>query len=224
MIVYFGRTVRKRMKWMTKINGPGMEFLNRVTDLMGLNLCFLLCCIPVVTVGASLSAMYAVVLRKKRDTGVVRTFFSAFRESFRKATACWLILLAAGILLLADFHLLGMTGGSYAVIYYGLYLWGFILLAVGGYAFPLISRFENTVVQTLKNAFLIAFSMLPKTMLILAVNAAPVILLLVDPDLFGRSLILWLLLGFSGTAKINCRIIGPIFHKLSEKEEDAEPG
>jgi hypothetical protein len=42
---------------------PVIAFLNKMADLILLNLIFLLCCIPVVTIGPAITALYAVSLR-----------------------------------------------------------------------------------------------------------------------------------------------------------------
>ena len=85
-------------------DNPVIRFLNKLTDLVFLNFLFLLCSLPVVTMGASLTAMYAVNLRSVRegDGYVAKRFFAAFRENFRQATVCWLIVLGTALLLFVD--------------------------------------------------------------------------------------------------------------------------
>ena len=63
--------------------------LNRLWDLIVLNILFFLTSIPIVTVGASLSALYTVTLKgvRKEDSYIVRSYFAAFRENFKKRYA-----------------------------------------------------------------------------------------------------------------------------------------
>ena len=86
-------------------DNPVIRILNRCTDLVVLNLLFLLCCIPVVTIGAALAAMISVTLRSVRygDGYVVQHFFKAFRENFRRSTMVWLGAMLFGGLLVLDF-------------------------------------------------------------------------------------------------------------------------
>ena len=63
---------------------PVIAFLNKMADLILLNLIFLLCCIPVVTIGPAITALYAVSLRSVRygDGYVIQTFFRSFKQNF----------------------------------------------------------------------------------------------------------------------------------------------
>ena len=78
-----------------------MRGLGRLFDYVVLNMLTILCSIPIVTLGASVTAMYDVMGRMMRDEerGVFGDFFRAFRSNFKKATVIWLILLVIGALL-----------------------------------------------------------------------------------------------------------------------------
>ncbi len=102
-------------------DGPVVRFLGRIAELMALNLCFLLCCLPVFTIGASVTALYGSLFARD-DQGAVRRFFRQFRGNFRQGTVLGLILGAIGGVLLADYQLLGQLDGGYAAIKYLLYL------------------------------------------------------------------------------------------------------
>ena len=86
---------------MFKIDSPLMNFLNKVADIMILNALFILCCLPVFTIGASLSAAYYICYKmiRNEDSYIVKGFFKSFKENFKQATVIWLfVLLIAGIL------------------------------------------------------------------------------------------------------------------------------
>lgn len=72
-----------------------MRYLNRLADLMILNLLFLLTSIPIFTIGASLTALYSVCFRlgTDREGSTFRDYFAAFKENFRQATSLFLLLL-----------------------------------------------------------------------------------------------------------------------------------
>ena len=76
-------------------------FMGRVADLMILNILCIICCIPIITIGASVTAMYYVTLKMARneESYIVRSFFKSFKENFKQATVIWLVALVAGILL-----------------------------------------------------------------------------------------------------------------------------
>ncbi len=82
-----------------------MRGLSRLADMMILNILTLLLCIPVVTAGASLTAMYYVELKwaRKEEGYVVKPFFREFKANFKQATGEWLIMLAVIAVLALDF-------------------------------------------------------------------------------------------------------------------------
>ena len=76
-----------------------MTVLTRITDLILLNILFLISCLPVFTVGAAVTALYSMCFRLMREeyNGIIRPYFQAFKTAFRQATAIWGILLIAGV-------------------------------------------------------------------------------------------------------------------------------
>lgn len=200
-----------------------MRFMGTLGDLMLLNFIFLLCSIPVVTIGASLTALYTVVfriVREKDSRGVLAQFFESFRQNFRRATGMWLLLLPAGALLVLDLMLFsGVTGVMrwLSVVFVLL-----MLLAVftAGYAFPLLSQFENGVKTTLKNALFLSLGYLPRTLAVTALNVLPFALLYFNLYLFLYVGFLWVFLYFSSAAYLNARTLEKVFAPYREAREE----
>lgn len=77
---------------------PSDGKFNRISDKVGnifeLNLLCLLCCVPVITAGASLTACYYVAMRMVRneEQSIARDFFRSFRRNFKQGTLIWLLL------------------------------------------------------------------------------------------------------------------------------------
>ena len=70
------------MRNFLRYDGPLGRFLNSVADMVLLNLLWLLCSLPVVTIGASTVALYTVTLRyPEDDSGLAKLFFLAFRNN-----------------------------------------------------------------------------------------------------------------------------------------------
>lgn len=88
-------------------DNPVWRFIGKLGDLILLNILWIVCSIPVFTIGASTTAVYYVTLKLVRDEGdsTIRSFFHSFKGNFRQATAIWMVLLAAGIVL-------GIVSGS----------------------------------------------------------------------------------------------------------------
>lgn len=148
-----------------------------------LNLIWLVCSIPIFTIGASTTALYYVTLkiaRGEETSSITKMFFRSFRENFRQSTLLWLILLAIGLLLAGDgyilFHIRTASTGAIAV-FWTLLLAVLIVAAIAYtivmfYIFPLIASVSNTNLAMLKFSFLIGIRYLFCTVLIFAVNFA----------------------------------------------------
>ena len=147
-----------------------------------LNLLWFVCSLPVVTLGASTTALYYVTLKLARDEegNVTAMFFRAFRDNFKQATVLWLIMLGAGAFLGVDgyilAHLRQSSQGPAAV------LWTVLLAAVIAaavfyvilllYLFPLVASVKNTNRAMLKNSFLIGAHYLFCTIVVFVIHFA----------------------------------------------------
>lgn len=203
-------------------NSRLMRYLNRLADLMILNLLFLLTSIPIFTIGASLTALYSVCFRlgTDREGSTFRDYFAAFKENFRQATSLFLLLLL---------WLMG-TGGA-AVIFCFMAGWMhclfvpfavlfIVVVLVASYVFPLLSRFENRTATTLKNAALLSLGYLPRSIIIGAINLFPFVLLAVDLLTFLKAGFAWLIIWFSAAAYCNCLLLKGVFAPYLEEEND----
>ena len=141
-----------------------MEIIGRITDLILLNILFLITCLPVFTIGASVTALYTLCFRLMREeySGIIKSYFKAFKDNFKQATVIWLLLLAAGIPALYYFSLLFQMDGILRYSSFVFVIIAVLALMAGSYVFPWISQFENTAVQALTNA-LTARSGIPAT-------------------------------------------------------------
>ena len=88
------------------MDSPIMRFLSRVCDLIILNLLTIVCCIPVFTAGASITALFSVTLKmvKGEESYIVRGFFKGFKENFKQSTIIWLIIAVLGFFLFMDYR------------------------------------------------------------------------------------------------------------------------
>ena len=147
-----------------------------------LNVIWFICSLPIITIGASTTALYYASLKiiRGEESYAGRLFFHSFKENFKQATQLWLILLGAGVFLGADgyilFHLRKISSGTMAIV------WTLILALVIAaavmyvivleYVFPLLASVDNTNTAMLKNAFLIGTHYLFATILVFAIHFA----------------------------------------------------
>ena len=199
-----------------------MRGLTRLADLMLLNVLALVCSIPIVTIGASSSALYYAMGHLIHDEGTpTRDFFRSFKQNFVQATGLWLLFLAAGAALgfaFVYYLTTQMTGGMVLLMLSSLVLllWGLMLTWV----FPLQAKFTNTFWKTLNNALLLSVAYLPRTLAALVVNLIPVLLYLFYPHLIIMAGILWFALWFSGVTWINLKLLQKPMDKMIQATEE----
>lgn len=200
-----------------------MQFMTRVGDLILLNFFFLITCIPIVTIGDAITSMYDVCFRLGTERepmhGTTRAYFEAFKANFKPATLVWLVLLglgaATGFNTLAFYALPG--GIRYFFMLFALLF--LLVLFMAAYAFPLVSQFENRTMPTLKNALVLSLAYLPRTILMVALNILPFVLLLCNVIVFFQAGLMWLLIYFGAAAYINTRLLRKVFAPYLEEEE-----
>ena len=201
-------------------DSPIMQFLNRFSSLIILNLLFLCTSIPIFTIGASLAALYDVVFRldTSREGKTVSTYFKAFRNNFRQSTPVWLIFLLLIITSCVNISFFSSLGGAIGQILFALSAVILInCMLVLGYAFPLISQFDNTFRNTLKNSLLLSAANLPRTLIIAVINCFPWALMLLNLYAFIQLSFLWLALYFAAAAYFNSRVLMKVFDPLKEQ-------
>ncbi len=213
------------MKMLFDPNGPIFRSLSFVADLVIGHFLCLLCCIPVFTIGAAMTALAKVTqdMVRLQEPGVARTFFRAFRENFRQSTVCWLVCLAVGVVVVLDFLLLNdvLTGAAQSA---GFVLWVLVTvvyLGVMAWLFPLIARYEGTTGQHLKNAILLSAAKLPRTLIMVAVHALPFVLLLF-PLVLSKVIIFLAVIGFGLSAYLDARLMKPVFRALEGQTGETE--
>lgn len=208
---------------MFSLDSKFMRGMNRIADLIILNLAYLLTCIPIFTIGAANTALYYVCFHigTEREGPILKEYFHAFRSNFRQGTLLWAFFLLVGGVTCVDIVLFSGTSG---VVHYLLYLFAFVLLLgimMSGYTFPLLSQFQNSCKSTLKNALVLSFAYLPRSLLLAVLKVFPWAVLLTNPYLFLRAIPVWLIVYFSAAACLSVRLLRKVFAPFMEQEEEA---
>ena len=89
-------------------DNPVMQFISKIFDLVILNLIFIFSCVPIITVGASISALTYVNLKMVRneDPYIWQNFWKSFRQNFKQSTLVWLLTLLVCTFLGMDFYII----------------------------------------------------------------------------------------------------------------------
>lgn len=190
------------------------RFMSRLTDVVTLNLLWILCSLPIVTIGAATIAASSVSLRiaEGREGYIGRDFFKAFRENLKQGIPMTFITAVCVWAVWLDFQMFSAAAeNSLLFLITGIiaaYVFGFSLL----YVYPLLARYENTVLNSLKNSFRISMRYFLRSLLLVVIVA------------FEAAVMLWtretmILLVLAGPAFVNltvCSFASVIFRELEK--------
>lgn len=157
-------------------DNPMWRFVGRIWDLFILNILWIVCSIPIVTFGASTTAMYYCTLKIARDRdsgGVLSMFFHSFKDNIIQSTIIWVIMAIIGGMLFFDIRFFSIYAPMnntvirmivFTITCFLIMLWLFIFL----YVFPIQAKFINPIKQTFKLALFMSIKHLIRTIIILA--------------------------------------------------------
>ena len=218
------------MRGFFSYDGKFATLMDKVAGLFWLNLLTFICSLPVITAGASVTACYYVTLKMARNEEgyITKSFFRSFRQNFRQSTIIWLLMLLFVVIFFLDYRMLGITapGGEKLVpfanaVFIVICAVAMTFLMIGIYVFPILAKFDNTIKNTIKNAFIMSVLNLPKTLLLLVIN-------MIFPALFVLAVMtdraLWMIpfiicFGISGSAYFCSKIYVGIFDKYLPHED-----
>ena len=168
-----------------------------LTNIVTIQFCWLICCLPVVTAGAATVAAYTVIFRVIDGTEgyVFKDFFKAFAQNWKQGTILWLITAVAIYALYLDAQILTKSEDpSIALIVVSIVSFAAVFFSLL-YAYPLCAKYENKFYKHIQNSFLLATQHIGKTLLLLLVLAVEIgaclwnkvtliLLLIVGPAIF----------------------------------------
>ena len=193
-----------------------MAVCAKLVQLTKINLLWLLCSLPLFTIGASTCAMLACLtaMQQEEDCGA-KVFFRAFRLHFGRATALWLLTVFLGAMLALDYRIVAPLDfpGKMAVVVVICFC-ALALVLVSGLVFPLLVHYPQSVRDTVVNAVLLSVAHLPKMLLVTAMNLLPVLLLIVLPQVFFFFSFLLPICGISLIALYDLHVVNKIFAAL----------
>ena len=206
------------MNHLFNLDGPVLQFINKIVYSVYLNILWFICSIPIVTIGASTTALFYVTLKISKDEegSITKAFFHSFKENLRQGTAIWLILLAFGIILGIDGYVLYHM--RFENVFWTLCTAVFCVAAAAYaiilmYIFPLLARFDNTIGAMFKNALFIGVRFLFCTALMAVIYF---VMLLIVVRIFTPAVIFG-----EGLCALLCScLLSNILNLCQEKTED----
>lgn len=205
------------------------RFFLKLSYACCLNFLWFICCLPIITIGASTTALYYTSFKIAKDEGsfITTMFFRSFRQNFKQATVIWLIMLVTGLIIGLDalvlYQLHNTTTGTAAVVWTLLLavifactvLYAIVLVHI----FPLLSIASNTTPNMFKNAFLIGTHYLFVTILLFFVHYAMFFLVVnvfTPLIIFGEGLCAVI------CAHILLRILRPLLQDPNQEQKNGE--
>lgn len=190
-----------------------MYYGAKLWDLIYLNILTMLCCIPLITTGASWTAMQYTLLKiyRDEDDGVTKCFFRAFRSNFLQSTGLMLFFGEVLYLLWLNYTLtrdLDSELPDFLLVLLPVLI--ILVLCVGVWAFVLQARYRNSVFTTIKNAAFIALRHPIRSLLMAVLAFLPIILI----KLTLRSVPVVILLGFTAGGLAQVQLYNSILVKL----------
>ncbi len=164
------------MGGLFNLDNPVMVFLRKVADLLIVNLLWMVCSIPIITIGASTTAMYYVCFKivNGDEPYICKSFFKSFKENFKQSTIIWLLFLVAVVFLAFDIYSvtsMSLYGSTMGTVLLCIFVFtAIVVVSMFIYVFALQSRFENTIKNTLKNAAIFGLSYYGYTMVMVVVD------------------------------------------------------
>lgn len=197
------------------VESPLYKFMQSLWDILKLNFMWIIFCIPIVTIGGSTIAAFSVLLRMSEDQegNVIKDFWKAFKENWKQGIFIGLLPPICFEAVFLDFQLYNaVENGGLGILIVGCfsaYIFIFCLI----YVFPLLARYDNTVINSIKNSFRIGMKFFGRTFLLLAIIAVEVLIIFWNPTTkFVGALI--------GPACIMYTISGVAMHIFRKIEED----
>lgn len=209
------------------INNPLMRSMSKVADIIILNFLFLVCSIPIVTIGPALTALHCVTMKLVRDEegSVVKEFFRSFRLNFRQALVIHLMLLAVTAILFIDIYFVLYSKNDLGAMAYILFGVAAFLAVMGTltllYVYPVLAKFDNPTGRTLIVAFTLSIRHLPTTILLAIIAAIPIVAMMIPHEIVISFMFVMLIFGFSGVAMAQASLLRKVFaHYIPAEQKE----
>lgn len=198
------------------IDGPLIQFLSKMADLMWLNILTMVCCIPVITAGASLTALNYMALKIVRgeECYITKGFFKSFKDNFRQSTIIWCFFLLVAAVIGTDYRIMMNTNlGESKVMKILIIAAAALVLFTFMFVFPVQAKFVNSVRRTIWNAFVFSVFQFPRTALMVVLYVIPFVIWYFFPYIFPVIFVFCLSL----PAFLSAKLYNNFFLSLEEK-------
>lgn len=201
------------------------SFVDRFGDLFVLNILFVVCSIPIITAGASFSAMLYVTNRMvmKEEGRISELFFKGFKQNFKLATPLWIIVLAIAYGAHFSYQCsLGVTGQTANIFTGFTALLLIVLTFLLPLLFPLVARYDNTVGRTLINSLVLSITHMKLWIKIVIIWMVPIIIYYINILTFWYTWYFWILILTAILSYTTSMLVKPLYDELEADRNDGE--
>ena len=223
----YSQIILPRMKGKLKMDSifnPDSKFFqycNMAADLLLLNILAVICSLPIITIGATSTSMYFVLYKMSNgdDAHLFRCFFKAFKQNFAQATVLWCIYLVLGGSLLSGGYLLMQNNQLIHSPFPFFLFFGIVVIFISlSWVFILQSRYQNSVLNTIKNSIIFGISQLKTTIFLILLNLIPLLSL----AFLSAAWPFFALIGFSITGFLQVLCSKRVFMKCGKRKDSEE--
>ena len=210
----FGGTMGKGKNFFG-YDGPIFRFITRVVELIELNIITIIFCLPIITIGASLTAAnYAVIKMYRREGYLVKNFWKSFKQNFWQSTGIWILIVVWLLMTSMVRFTFGNSENIISLLIQGVMLmFTIIVLFTLMWVFPVQARFVNSTVMVFVNSFRLSIKNIFKTIYMIMMYAFPTLLLMASVRWAG----IVLLFGISAPIYFSAGVYDRVFVKLEEE-------
>ena len=199
-------------------NSKLFNIFSAFTNILLINACWIALCLPVFTAGASTAALYFCMEQQRTDELVypVKTFWRAFRENFKQGTILLVIAAAVAVLGFFDILLILQFRELLGFATLALLLPFILTLTALFYIFPLQGNYNNTVKNTILNAWRMSMAHPMTTVGIIVINVLPLAAGLMFPIILPYVIMLSIAFGGSVPAWLSMMLLHKVFYQYDE--------
>lgn len=204
-------------------DSPFGRLMTKVGIIICANLMFILFSLPVVTIGASFTALYRVMFKTLRSGGVTnpfKQFWIGFKTNFLQSTIVWVVFVVLMVLLYFDVRICANAGPPISFFQYGAYAVALVLALVLIYTFPSIAAFEGKIKDHIRNAIYFSFHKPWFIPVNLFFHIFPLYLTYSDPHLMPLYAFCWFFFGFGAIVMLTARLLIKDYNKYLPLVDD----
>lgn len=209
------------MRTLFDNDGKLMRFLNMFTDILYLSILWIVCSIPIITVGASTAAYYSVMMKlvSGEESYIGRGFFKAFKENFKVATIVWIIMGLIGAFVAFSIYIVYVAGAMGSNLFYMLpfyFITLLIYLMTYNFVFPYIAKFYDTAGRCLYISLIYSTRYIGYSIMLIVVDGAVIFFAFQLPLLF----ILYPIISGFCHGKVYRHIFDKVIEGMTENVEE----